>query len=71
MELKALAGEQDLFDVMKKREKKQKAQEKKQAQTYEKLKKDHSVFDFINKRLGGKKGKSSFCLVNRFFPNFI
>lgn len=56
MELKALAGEQDLFDVMKKREKKQKAQEKKQAQTYEKLKKDHSVFDFINKRLGGKKG---------------
>ncbi|XP_033724992.1 zinc finger CCCH-type with G patch domain-containing protein-like [Pecten maximus] len=57
MQLKEIAGEQDLFDVMKNREKKQKAQEKKQAQAYEKMKtKDHNVFDFINRRLGGKKG---------------
>ncbi|OWF42647.1 zinc finger CCCH-type with G patch domain-containing protein-like [Mizuhopecten yessoensis] len=57
MLLKELAGEQDLFDVMKKKEKKQKAQEKKQAQAYEKMKtEDQNVFDFMNRRLGGKKG---------------
>lgn len=57
MQLKEIAGEQDLFDVMKNREKKQKAQEKKQAQDYEKMKiKDQNVFDFMNRKLGGKKG---------------
>ncbi|XP_060079075.1 zinc finger CCCH-type with G patch domain-containing protein-like isoform X2 [Ylistrum balloti] len=57
MQLKEIAGEHDLFDVMKKREKKQKAQEKKQAQAYEEMKtKDQNVFDFMNRKLGGKKG---------------
>ncbi|XP_045194698.2 zinc finger CCCH-type with G patch domain-containing protein-like [Mercenaria mercenaria] len=60
MELKEIAGERDLFDVMKKQERKMKKQE-------EKLKKQYQVgkqympnmFDFINKKLHGKKGKLS------------
>ncbi|KAJ8300599.1 hypothetical protein KUTeg_022118 [Tegillarca granosa] len=56
MELKELAGEQDLFDVMKRLEKKKKQQEKKEAKKSQKPKEKINVFDFINKKLGGKKG---------------
>ena len=59
MELKELAGNQDLFDVMKRIEKKKKMQEKKNEKTYHKSKSSEKtdVFDFINHRLANKKGK--------------
>lgn len=56
MELKALAGDRDLYDVLKKQQKKKKKAEKKAEAKYLSEKSETSVFDFINKKLGGKKG---------------
>ena len=63
MELKALAGDRDLYDVMKKRERQQRKTQTNNRVKYEKEKlkekKETSVFDFINKKLHGphpKKG---------------
>ena len=61
MELKAIAGDRDLYDVLKKQKKKQAQQEKKASVTYTKSKMAASkinVFDFINKKLGGQKGET-------------
>ena len=54
MELKERAGNQDLYDVMKKRKRKRKTQP---ANTQQPAKrKPKSVFDFINRKLGKTKG---------------
>ncbi|KAL5012745.1 hypothetical protein ScPMuIL_011296 [Solemya velum] len=58
MELKEIAGERDIFDVMKKLEKRKKKLEAKALKEKEtpRVEKKSGVFDFINKKLGGKKG---------------
>ena len=61
MELKAVAGDQDLYDVLKKQKRKQKQQDAKAANQYRKDGEKVSVFDIINKKLGHKKGR---CLRN-------
>ena len=66
MRLKEIAGERDMFDVLKKQEKKMKKDAEKRVKDYNKPAKSN-VFDFINKKLGGKKGKISctgFYLIN-------
>lgn len=55
MALKEIAGDRDMYDVMKKQEKKMKKQVEKQEKQYSKPEKT-DVFDFINRKLGGKKG---------------
>ncbi|KAK2165501.1 hypothetical protein LSH36_49g04016 [Paralvinella palmiformis] len=55
MELKQIAGDQDLYDVLKKQKRKQKKVEKAAAESYEKNVNKHTVFDFINKKIGHKK----------------
>jgi len=57
MELKQIAGDQDLYDVLKKQKRKQKKVEKAAAESYEKNVNKHTVFDFINKKIGHKKGE--------------
>ena len=56
MKLKELAGDRDMFDAMKKVEKKMKKQAEQMEKAYEKKEKP-DVFDFINTKLRGKKGK--------------
>ena len=56
MKLKEIAGERDMFDVLKKQEKKMKKENEKRIKAFNKPAKAN-VFDFINKKLGGKKGK--------------
>lgn len=58
MQLKELAGERDMFDVLKKQEKKIKKENEKRERNYDKPAKSN-VFDFINKKLGGKKGRQN------------
>ncbi|KAK3088218.1 hypothetical protein FSP39_016287 [Pinctada imbricata] len=55
MELKEIAGDQDLFDAMKKQKRKAKKQEQKNEAAYKNIPRAN-VFDFINKKLGGKRG---------------
>ena len=57
MELKAIAGDRDLYDVLKKQKQKQKKVETKAANQYKKETERISVFDIINKKLGHKKGE--------------
>ena len=59
MELKEQAGDKDLYDVMKKKRKHQRKAEKSTANPYvsKKSSEQINVFDFINKKLKGKKGK--------------
>lgn len=59
MALKQIAGNRDMFDVMKKEEKKKKKHAEKLEKQYHKAKELPNVFDFINKKLHGKKGKLS------------
>ncbi|XP_041356310.1 zinc finger CCCH-type with G patch domain-containing protein-like [Gigantopelta aegis] len=54
MELKAASGNNDIFDAMKKIEKKKKAADKKAELDAKRPKED--IFDFINSKLHGKKG---------------
>ena len=58
MELKERAGDKDLYDVMKKKRKRQYKAEKSMAKQYvaKKSSEQTNVFDFINKKLKGKKG---------------
>ncbi|CAL1527389.1 unnamed protein product [Lymnaea stagnalis] len=59
MELKEMAGNADLFNAMKKLEKRQKLMEKKQGELEEKrkgVKENWGVFGFINNKLGEKEG---------------
>jgi uncharacterized membrane protein YkoI len=58
MELKAIAGDRDLYDIMKKQRKKQKTVDAAAAEHYAKKKALSSapVFDFINVKLGKKSG---------------
>ena len=60
MELKEQAGDKDLYDVMKKKRKQQRKTEKSMAKEYvaKKSSGQINVFDFINKKLKGKKGMS-------------
>ena len=59
MELKEKAGDRDLYDVMKKQRRKQKKINNSAAKGYTKVKPDsHEVFDFINAKLGNKKGNN-------------
>ena len=62
MELKAISGDRDLYDVLKKQKKRQKKMEKKACETYVKSKMapSDSTFDFINKKLSGHKGELGF-----------
>ena len=58
-----------MFDVLKKQEKKMKKDAEKRSKDYTKPAKSN-VFDFINKKLGGKKGKISctgFYLINSLY----
>ena len=55
MELKELAGNRDLYDVMKKQKRKQKKIDANASKSYQKKKKVN-VFEFINKKLGEKHG---------------
>ena len=55
-----------MFDVLKKQERKMKKDAEKRVKDYNKLAKSN-VFDFINKKLGGKKGKilyTGFSLIS-------
>ncbi len=64
MELKELAGDRDLYDVLKKKQKKQQKVEKTAAKKYvaKTAAERVNVFDFINKKLKGKKGRRiNFC----------
>ena len=56
MRLKEIAGERDMFDVLKKQEKKMKKDNEKREMNYIRAEKPN-LFDFINKKLGGKKGR--------------
>ena len=56
MELKELAGNRDLYDVMKKQKRKQKKIDENAAKQYEQKKKIN-VFEFINKKLGDETSK--------------
>ncbi|XP_074652690.1 zinc finger CCCH-type with G patch domain-containing protein-like [Tubulanus polymorphus] len=56
MELKEKAGNKELFNVMKNKEKMKKTEDKKNLAIYLKSENKTSVFDFINKKLHGKKG---------------
>ncbi|KAL3871835.1 hypothetical protein ACJMK2_039807 [Sinanodonta woodiana] len=58
MELKEMSGDINMFDPMKKMEKKKKKAINKQEKSSKK-KETPNVFDFINKKLGGKKGHLS------------
>ena len=53
-----LAGDRDLYDVMKRQKKTQKKVDEKAGSSYNKVKIEDkkNVFDFINKKLHGKKG---------------
>ena len=62
MQLREKAGERSVFDVVNKLEKKKKKQEEKLATAYNKPQQP-SVFDFINKKLHGKKGKCTVHLL--------
>lgn len=55
MELQEKSGNQDLFDAMKKDKRKQNKEDAKVKAGY-KVQEKTNVFDFINKKLGGKKG---------------
>lgn len=57
MVLKELAGNRDMFDVMEKLDKKMKKQADKLEKEYNRTKQPPNVFDFINTKLHGKKGK--------------
>ena len=57
MELKERAGDRDLYDVMKKQKRKQQKVDDKAAVGYDKEVKKVNVFEFINKKLGNKKGE--------------
>ena len=56
MRLKEIAGDRDMFDALKKQEKKMKKDNEKREKNYIRAEKPN-VFDFINKKLGGKKGR--------------
>ncbi|XP_052268734.1 zinc finger CCCH-type with G patch domain-containing protein-like [Dreissena polymorpha] len=58
MALKELAGDRDIFDAMKQQDRKDRKMVRKLEQQYHKLESRPDVFEFINKRLGGKKGES-------------
>ena len=75
MELKALAGDQNLYDVLKQQKHKQKrveqrAVEQRAADAYKRsaAEKGVSVFDFINKKIGHKKGNN---VVHTEFCNCV
>ena len=64
MELKERAGDQDLYDVMKQQGRKQHKIDNKVSHEYKKdTAKKINVFEFINKKLAGKKGE---VLCHRF-----
>ncbi|KAI8771006.1 zinc finger CCCH-type with G patch domain-containing protein [Biomphalaria glabrata] len=67
MELKEMSGNDDMFNAMKKLEKRQKLMEKKELEKEErKERKDNwGVFGFINNKLGDKKGQYRvlFCIM--------
>ena len=69
MELKERAGDKDLYDVMKKRRKHQCKAEKSMAKQYvaKKSSEQINVFDFINRKLKGKKGMNIFIEVQKKF----
>jgi hypothetical protein len=58
MELKAIAGDRDLYDIMKRQRKKQKVVDAAAAKEYavKKAQSSAPVFDFINVKLGKKSG---------------
>ncbi len=58
MELKEQTGDENLYDVMKKKQKRQKKLEKSAAKKSltENMSKRKNVFEFINKKLKGNKG---------------
>jgi len=56
MELKELAEDKDIYDVMKKQEKKMKKQAEKREREYFRAEKA-DMFNFINTKLKGKKGR--------------
>ncbi|XP_067662235.1 zinc finger CCCH-type with G patch domain-containing protein-like isoform X2 [Haliotis asinina] len=60
MELKEIAGDQDLFDALKKLKRKKRKEERKAASSNPVVRDTPpNVFDFINKKLRGKKGNLS------------
>ena len=67
MELKERAGDKDLYDVMKKKRKRQCKTEKSMAKQYvaKKSSEQINVFDFINKKLKGKKGIYIFIRIQQ------
>ena len=62
MELKAASGNNDMFDALKKMEKKKKADDKKREELETKRSKA-DIFDFINSKLHGKKGELYFIFL--------
>ncbi|KAL4218838.1 hypothetical protein ACF0H5_021426 [Mactra antiquata] len=64
MALKERTGQRDMFDVMKKQEKTSKKHGEKLKQHCNKPTNKSDVFDFINKKLHGKKGKLSELIHN-------
>ena len=65
MELKEKAGNQDLFDVLKKEKRRQrKLQAKKTSQNKKTPQDKTDVFGFINKKLHGKRGRTCLFLFN-------
>ena len=73
MELKERAGDKDLYDVMKKKRKHQCKTEKSMAKQYvaKKSSEQINVFDFINKKLKGKKGMYFLLKYNRKFQSYF
>ncbi|KAH3874149.1 hypothetical protein DPMN_037391 [Dreissena polymorpha] len=59
MALKELAGDRDIFDAMKQQDRKDRKMVRKLEQQYHKLESRPDVFEFINKRLGGKKASEN------------
>ena len=67
MELKALAGDRDLYDVLRKQRRKQASVDAAAADGYvvKKMQSSTPVFDFINVKLANKKSGNHFALAVR------
>lgn len=60
MELREASNGEELLEVEKRLDREKRKEEAKSAQVAERLRKQTSVFDIINKKLGGK-GNAVFC----------
>jgi len=75
MALKAQTGDRDMFDAARQQEKRDRRLTKQRESQYQASAPKPDVFDFINKRLGGKKGIHTMNMLMTCFiqlqPKFL